>query len=73
MPCIHLHPLIYHIYIYVCICICICILCINVNDTHHIYIYTSDYTRSPVGEVPRLAAEMSFVIFQNAEKLFLPF
>ena len=36
-------------------------ICIYVNIC--IYIYTGDYTRSPVGEVPRLSAEMSFCCF----------
>ena len=39
----------------------------------YIYIYTSDYTRSPVGEVPRLSAEMNFCDFSKRRETFLTF
>jgi len=34
---------------------------------------TSDYTRSPVGEVPRLSARMSFCYFSKRRETFFPF
>ena len=37
------------------------------------YIYTSDYTRSPVAEVPRLSAEMSFCYFSKRREFFSHF
>ena len=44
------------------------IVCIYINI--YIYIYTGDYTRSPVGEVPRLSAEMSFCCFWKRRQTF---